>query len=141
MGRGGSQQSTVGRTHPKPSTEACAPQLLQEQDPLLPTQTPEQFPVFWDSLSFEVASPALHSRWETCPARAQQLLHTRSEAELGPAERPDPCTDPTEPPELLLPSRSQCSVGLCGILNVCKKSQVLLLCKETKHSLLLPLHF
>lgn len=53
---------------------------------------------------------------------------------------PDPCTDPAEPPELLLPSRSQCSVGLCGILNVCKKSQVLLLCKETKHSLL-PLHF
>lgn len=83
---GGSQQSTVGSTRPKPSMEARAPQLLQEQDPLLPTQTPEQFPVFWDSLSFEVASPTLHSRWKTCPARAQQLLHSRSEAELDPAE-------------------------------------------------------
>lgn len=56
---------------------------------------------------------------------------------------PDPCTDPTEPPELLLPSCSQRSVGLSGIFNVCKKPQMLLLRKETKHSLplLLPLHF
>lgn len=142
---GGSQQSSGGRTHPKPSREAHIPQLLQEQDPLLPTQTPEQFPVFWgDSLSFEVASPALCSRCRTCPAHAQHLLHCRAAAELDLAEpKFCPCPDPTDPPELLLPSLPQCSVGLYGILNVCKKSQVFLLYKETKHSLLflLPLQF
>lgn len=83
---GGPSRAQWGGLTPNPPQRLVPPQLLQEQDPLLPTQTPEQFPVFWDSLSFEVASPALHSRWETCPARAQQLLHTRSEAELDPAE-------------------------------------------------------
>lgn len=91
--------------------------------------------------AFPLRWPLQLCRWRSCPAHAQHL-HTRSAAELDLAEpKFCPCPDPTDPPDLL-PPIPQCSVGLCGILNVCKKSQVFLLYKETKHSpLLLPLHF
>lgn len=127
---GGPRWITGGRTHPKPSREPRVPQLLQEQDPLLPTHTPEQILGQCFGTAFPLRWPLQLFRWRTCPAHAQHLLHARSAAE----PKFCPCPDPTDPPDLLLPSIPQCSVGLCGILKVCKKSQVFPLHKETKHS-------
>lgn len=138
-GHGGIPAELRGKDSPQTLQGGWCPLAAAGTGPSAPHPAPRAVPsglghpFLWGGLS----------RWRTCPAHAQCFLHSRSAAELDLAE-PEfcPCPDPTDPPELLLPSTPQCSVGLCGILNVYKKSQVFLSYRETKHPLvLLPLHF
>lgn len=98
MGMGGSQQSSGGRTHPKPSREAGTGSSAPHPDP-------RAVPSVLGHPHLQVEN--LLSIFCT-PGVAAELDFT----ELDFTE-PEfcPCPDPTDPPKLLLPSFPQCSVG------------------------------
>lgn len=121
-----SQQPSRAQGHPRgkdsPQTlqGGSCPPAAAGTGPSLPPQTPEQFPALGTALSFEVASPAL-----TPGAELVQLMLSIFTPGLQLSwTLLSPSSSLAQSPALLLPPNPQCSVGLCGILNVCKKPQV-----------------